>query len=95
MIEQFHLLRPWWLLLLIPLAGAMWLLLKNRYDSGSWRAVIDARLLPFVLSADWSKRARLEPLDSRLRGSCLRSSRSLVQPGKSCRSPFITRKRPW
>jgi Ca-activated chloride channel family protein len=50
-IEQFHLLRPWWLLLLIPLAGAMWLLLKNRYHSGSWRAVIDARLLPFVLSA--------------------------------------------
>ena len=51
MIEQFHLLRPWWLLLLIPLAGALWLLFKNRYDSGSWRAVIDARLLPFVLSA--------------------------------------------
>lgn len=51
MIEQFHLLRPWWLLLLIPLAGMMWLVLKNRYDSGSWRAVVDARLLPFVLSA--------------------------------------------
>ena len=51
MIEQFHLLRPWWLLLLIPLAGTLWLLLKSRYDSGSWRAVIDARLLPFLLSA--------------------------------------------
>jgi len=50
-IEQFHLLRPWWLLLLIPLAGTLWLLFKNRYDSGSWRAVIDARLLPFVLSS--------------------------------------------
>jgi len=50
-IEQFHLLRPWWLLLLIPLAAALWLLFKNRYDSGSWRAVIDDRLLPFVLSA--------------------------------------------
>jgi Ca-activated chloride channel family protein len=50
-IEQFHLLRPWWLLLLIPLAGTLWLLFKNRYDSGSWRAVLDARLLPFVLSA--------------------------------------------
>jgi Ca-activated chloride channel family protein len=50
-IELFHLLRPWWLLLLIPLAGAMWLLLKNHYHTGSWRAVIDARLLPFVLSA--------------------------------------------
>ena len=51
MIEQFHLLRPWWLLLLIPLVGALWLLFKNRYDTASWRAVIDARLLPFVLSA--------------------------------------------
>ncbi len=51
MIEQFHLLRPWWLLLLIPLAGSMWLLLNKRNDSGSWRAVIDARLLPFVLSS--------------------------------------------
>jgi Ca-activated chloride channel family protein len=50
-IEQFHLLRPWWLLLLMPLAGTMWLLLKNPYETGSWRAVIDARLLPFVLSA--------------------------------------------
>jgi Ca-activated chloride channel family protein len=50
-IEQFHLLRPWWLLLLIPLAGSMWLLLNKRNDSGSWRAVIDARLLPFVLSS--------------------------------------------
>ena len=64
MIEQFHLLRPWWLLLLIPLAGAIWLLLKNRDDIGSWRAVVDARLLPFVLSADgqnvrgWSRWSR-------------------------------------
>ncbi len=51
MIEQFHLLRPWWLLLLIPLTAALWLLLKNRHDSGSWRTVIDPRLLPFVLSS--------------------------------------------
>jgi Ca-activated chloride channel family protein len=63
-IEQFHLLRPWWLLLLIPLAGVIWLLLKNRDDIGSWRAVVDARLLPFVLSADgqnvrgWSRWSR-------------------------------------
>ena len=51
MIEQFHLLRPGWLLLLIPLAAVLWLLLLRRYDSGSWRAVIDERLQPFVLSS--------------------------------------------
>lgn len=51
MIEQFHFLRPGWLLLLIPLAAVLWLLLVRRYDSGSWRAVIDERLRPFVLSS--------------------------------------------
>ena len=51
MIEQFHFLRPGWLLLLIPLAAVLWLLLLRRYDSGSWRAVIDERLQPFVLSS--------------------------------------------
>jgi Ca-activated chloride channel family protein len=50
MIEQLHFLRPGWLLLLIPLAVVLWLLLVRRYDSGSWRAVIDERLRPFVLS---------------------------------------------
>jgi len=50
-IEQFHFLRPGWLLLLIPLAAVLWLLLLRRYDSGSWRAVIDERLQPFVLSS--------------------------------------------
>ena len=52
MIEQFHFLRPAWLLLLIPLAAVLWLLLVRRYDSGSWRAVIDERLRPFVLSGN-------------------------------------------
>jgi len=49
-IEQFHFLRPGWLLLLIPLFVLLWLLLKSRADGGNWREVIDARLLPFVLS---------------------------------------------
>ena len=50
MIEQFHFLRPWWLLALIPLAAVIWLLIRGRYDSGNWRTVIDPRLLPHVLS---------------------------------------------
>lgn len=50
MIEQFHFLRPWWLLLLLPLGLLMWQVIRGRYDSGSWRAVVDSRLLPHLLS---------------------------------------------
>lgn len=56
MIEQFHFLRPAWLLLLVPLAMVIWLLLQRRFESGSWRGVIDERLLPFLLSAGGQQR---------------------------------------
>jgi len=52
MIDQFHFLRPGWLLALIVLGMVLWLLRRRGYESGNWRAVIDARLLPHVLSAD-------------------------------------------
>lgn len=52
MIEQFHFLRPWWLLALLLLVALAWTLRNYRFDSSSWRAVIDPRLLPFLLSAD-------------------------------------------
>ena len=51
MILDFHFLRPWWLLALLPLAGLVWLLVKYRFDLANWREVIDSRLLPFVLTA--------------------------------------------
>ena len=50
MIAEFHFLRPAWLLALLPLAGLVWLLLKYRFDIANWREVVDARLLPFVLT---------------------------------------------
>ncbi len=56
MIEQFHFLRPYWLLLLLPLAAWFWGLFRGRYDYGNWRAVIDERLLPHVLSGNDSDR---------------------------------------
>jgi Ca-activated chloride channel family protein len=52
MIDQFHFLRPGWLLALIVLGMVLWLLRRRGYESGNWRAVIDARLLPHVLSTD-------------------------------------------
>jgi Ca-activated chloride channel family protein len=52
MIDQFHFLRPGWLLALIVLGLVLLLLRRRGYQEGNWRAVIDARLLPYVLSAD-------------------------------------------
>ena len=62
MIDQFHFLRPAWLLALIVLALVLWLLRRRGYESGNWRAVIDARLLPYVLSADGAGSANRLPL---------------------------------
>ena len=52
MIEQFHFLRPWWLLLLLPLAVLIWQLARGRFDGGGWRGIVDPQLLPHVLSGE-------------------------------------------
>ena len=58
MIEQFHFLRPGWLLLLLPLAAWLWGLFRGRYDHANWRSVIDERLIPHVLSGGNAGRDR-------------------------------------
>ena len=50
MIDQFHFLRPAWLLALIPLIWFLWQGLGRRYSSRSWQSVVDAELLPHLLS---------------------------------------------
>ncbi len=50
MIEQFHFLRPAWLLALIPLLLLLWQSLRQRHSSRSWQSVVDAELLPHLLS---------------------------------------------
>ena len=50
MIEQFHFLRPAWLLALIPLLWLLWQGLRRRHTSRSWQSVVDAELLPHLLS---------------------------------------------
>jgi Ca-activated chloride channel family protein len=51
MFEQFHFLRPYWLLALLPLAALIWQLMKSKYASGNWRTVVDPELLPHLLTA--------------------------------------------
>jgi Ca-activated chloride channel family protein len=61
MIEQFHFIRPEWLFALVLPGLALWLLRRRGYDSGNWHAVIDARLLPHVLSSAGSLRGNRLP----------------------------------
>jgi Ca-activated chloride channel family protein len=46
---DFHFMRPWWLLALLPAALFLILLLRHRQGRGNWSEVCDAELLPFIL----------------------------------------------
>lgn len=50
MLEQFHFLRPWWLLLLLAALGAWWWQSRKRIPTTNWSQVVDAHLLPHLLS---------------------------------------------
>ncbi len=59
MIEQLHLVRPMWLLALIPLAVLFALSLRKTRSSQSWKNVCDEQLLPHVLTQPGGARSRL------------------------------------
>ena len=48
-LQQFHLIRPYWLLSIIPLALGIWLYSRIQGNSRSWASVIDKKLLPHLL----------------------------------------------
>ncbi|MDH5327036.1 MAG: VWA domain-containing protein [Gammaproteobacteria bacterium] len=49
LVQNFHFLRPWWLLALLPLGLLTWVSWKHKLFSHSWSAVCDQRLLPYIL----------------------------------------------
>jgi len=46
---EFHFLRPWWFLALLPAVLILVLLFKHRQSRGNWSEVCDKDLLPFLL----------------------------------------------
>ncbi len=46
---DFHFLRPWWLMALLPAVLLLTQLLRHRQGRGNWSEVCDAELLPFIL----------------------------------------------
>ena len=49
-MSEFHFLRPYWFLALLPLAILLWQLWHRKFHNRSWRAVCDPRLLPYLLT---------------------------------------------
>lgn len=56
-----HLLRPWFLVLLIPAWGVVWLLLKKQDDQNIWKQMIDERLLPHLLVSQAEQSDSIRP----------------------------------
>ncbi len=48
-LADFHFIRPYWLLAIIPFVVMVTLMLRNKLSQGNWSAVCDAELLPFLL----------------------------------------------
>jgi Ca-activated chloride channel family protein len=48
-LSEFHFIRPYWLLALIPAAIVTVMLLRNKLSQGNWASVCDAALLPYLL----------------------------------------------
>lgn len=61
MISDFHFLRPWWLLALVPATLLVWLLHRRHDPNRPWRGLIAPHLLPHLLSGE-AERKRLGPL---------------------------------
>ncbi|MBL4711933.1 MAG: VWA domain-containing protein [Gammaproteobacteria bacterium] len=49
MIEQFHFIRPLWLIAIIPLLIICGLLLRRKLSSHNWHKEVDPALLPYLL----------------------------------------------
>ncbi len=48
-LAEFHFIRPYWLLALIPAIALLIFLVKNKLNQGNWSTVCDADLLPYIL----------------------------------------------
>lgn len=51
MISEFHLIRPFWLLALLPLSALFWRLFHQTSPMTAWRQICDAHLLPYLIQS--------------------------------------------
>jgi len=61
-LQQFHFLRPAWLLLLLPAALLMWNVYQRSDSLRAWKRVINPRLLSHLLLSDGGEDSRWRPV---------------------------------
>jgi Ca-activated chloride channel family protein len=57
-ISQFHFLRPWWLLAIMPALALGWLLWRHRHNRSQWQSLIQPELLRHLLEGSLGKASR-------------------------------------
>jgi Mg-chelatase subunit ChlD len=60
-LSQFHFLRPWWLLALVPVLWLVWMIRRHQDAARPWRGVIADHLMPHLL-AESGPRRRIQPV---------------------------------
>jgi Ca-activated chloride channel family protein len=58
-LADFHFIRPYWLLAILPAVVILVLMLRNKLSHGNWSACCDAELLPFLLQEKAANQSRL------------------------------------
>ena len=58
-LADFHFIRPYWLLAILPAVVISVLMLRNKLNRGNWTACCDAELLPFLLQDKTVNQSRL------------------------------------
>ena len=49
MLTEFHFLRPWWLILFVPMGIFLLSFARRRFEMRRWRNIVDPQLMPHVL----------------------------------------------
>ena len=61
MMGDFHFLRPWWLLALVPYALLIWAIRHRGDATQAWHGIVAPHLVPFLVQGQ-DRRARFWPL---------------------------------
>ncbi len=93
LVSQFHFLRPWWLLMMLPVLFFIRYLFGNRRIQSKWRGVIAPHLLDhLVVSAGEGN--RLKPTNMLLLGSLIASLAMAGPTWERSPSPFAEDRAP-
>jgi Ca-activated chloride channel family protein len=92
-LGELHLLRPWWLLLVLPALALWWLERREADTTARWRAVMDPVLLAH-LSVGRDERRRIGPGDLLLAGWLIATLAVAGPTWRQMPSPFVQAARP-